>query len=547
MEEYEKGEDSMEVIPGDVYKCESVIVPREKIVVNGDNQYCGYEVEDDITELALSIREYGLGTPLNVLPQEDGTYYLAGGNRRLKALRYGDQQGWEWFKEGYPCTISRSPISKDNDIDRKIYVHELNIHNRDNNANFFNLVRNLLELYREKVNMQKQNGEPIKYVTKKTVEMLSAKLGVSTRQGYTIAYIAENTDGWISEACSAGKITKECAYQVGHMPDYLQEELHKYFDEHGYIPTEKLDECAERKFLSEDAPDWLKDAVSQGTVSKKIAYKIGYSTKESKDKLKEYYDANHKLPVEIISLYLVDKKGKTITVDEIRKIEAKARENELIDSVTSGKVNLKNFKDPLHFEVEGLSTEGESEPFTDNFEADSDGDEDIQYNGTTYSQQEPDYGYHTVHHDSPKAGRAASYSAAYSEPGMEEEDESEYGYEDAGYEEEYSDDYDSTHTKQSDSKMKTVGSKSSSNRNNIEENSGKSKDVIMLNSCWWFGCMAENETMNETESTYLDLMFVLMEKFYFPYLMKKLQMGELPDGVKETLKKLITTTSPYLS
>lgn len=553
--EREDTDSTAEQIPGDIYSCEIIIVPRDRIVTNEDNKNCGYSVEDDISELAMSIRDYGLGDPLNVIPQDDGTYFLVGGHRRIRALQYGDEQGWNWFKNGYPCIISTSPIKKDNDLDRKIYIHELNIHNRDNSTNYFELVQNLLDLYRQKY----YAGYSDSKATKRAVKMLSNKLGITLRQGYKIAYIAESADEWIRCACNNNKITKDCAHQIAHMPAHFQEELHKYFDEHGCISKEIMEECAEQKFI-EEAPDWLRDAIDNNVISRKMAYKIGFSTRESQQKLEEYYLQHHTLPADIISSYMTDKKGNTISVQDVKNIEQKAFEEQLIDSVATGKVNLKQYRDPMEFDVEGLnmspsyvppecSDYEETESFND------DGD-------TSYEDEHHSYGHKETYPSSsagsyPSAGYYGYESHDY-EAGEDdfETDEFEENYENE-FENSDADDYDmgiseetfyskSERSNSCNDNAKTSSSTEQTSKKDDEGISGRSKELIMSDSAWWFGQMAQKGQMNETESIYIDMMFSLMEKFYFPRLVQMLQTGSVADDIKEILKELVTMVSPYI-
>lgn len=578
-------------VSGSLYSCEIITVPRELIVTNNDNKECGYEVEDDITELALSIREYGLGDPLNVLPQADGTFFLAGGNRRIKALRYGDQQGWDWFKDGYPCVVSSSPTNKDNDIDRKIFIHELNIHNRDNSTNFYNLVQNLLELYRKKVEKESDGELSLSKCTKKVVEMLSEKLGVSVRQGYTLKYIAEDTADWLAEACAKGKITEKVAYQVGHMSAEIQEELHEYLVEHGTIPEDVFKEYAKRQFLNEDAPEWLKNAVENGVVSEELAYRIGFSTKDSKQNLQEYYEKNGTLPADVVSGFLIDKKGNTLSVQEILQIEQKEHNDKIIDSVTSGKVDLKNFKDPMDFDVEGISSFDNTleSPETKSYE----GQESYGYNDETYPDDETETQNSTYGYPSYDSGNYASQKQNNSgqddyngydnydsydndnygeETGYDSEDNwnnfddyndydnnYEEGHEEtsgssSGFDNEYGDTFDtpvsepkhgSTQGTAPAQPVKKENPNRVSTRDN-EGSSGKSKELIMSDSTWWYNRMAQNEGMSETENIYVDMMFHLMNKFYFPSLTQRLEARNLPEEIKDTLKDLVAKVAPYL-
>lgn len=554
------------------YSCDYVIVPREKIIVTEENEQCGYGVEKDITGLALSIRMYGLGSPLNVLPKEDGTYILIGGHRRIKALRYGDEQEWGWFEEGYPCVISKSPNSMDNDLDRKIAIHELNIHNRNNSSNYFGLIRNLLELYEQKLKKENSDVKNDCHYTAKVIQMLSDKLGVSRMQGYKLSYIANEVPKWIEVACAAGKLTKDMAYQIGHMPDHLLEELHEIFKKQEYISKEQIDMYLDKKFIETDAPDWIKDAVSKGIISVKIAKKIFYSSNESKERIKLYYQEHGNLPAEIISQFYLDKKGNSISVEEIKKFDQKTRETELIESLSSGKLNLKQFRDPLDFDVNGLGSNGEnysSEDTTEDFlglttESDYIG---VSGTGRGYSgKSQPSYSYE----------KNENYSCGYDNTEYEESEDDYDPYNDGDYSVEddfdeeayYDDEEDSLVSKKNDktddfapaphfdntkhcvdgNTQEDISHKSEnkiykhSPRDN-EGSSGKTKQLIMSDSTWWFNRMAENQTMSDSEMIYVDTMVSLMQQFYFSSLKKRLDEKSLSENIISDLRKIYESLS----
>lgn len=558
----------------DCYGCDILTVPRELIRTSSDNQLCGYEVENDISELAYSIRQFGLGQPLNVLPEEDGTYWVAGGNRRLKALKYGDSQGWGWFKEGYPCVISKSAHSKEDNLDRRIWIHELNIHNRSNEAHFYEHVQQLLDLYRQKEEKNGKKKETGHYSTK-IIEMLSEKLGVGIRQGKTIAYIAENAPDWLRKASAAGMLPKDSAYTIGHMPNEFQQELQAYFNKHGNIPKDLLDRYVEKKFIMYDAPDWLREAVKKSIISEVLARKIAYSTLDSKKKLQDYYERHKKLPPEIISEFLVDKKGSTMTVREIKDMETKARAEEVINSVTSGRVSLKQYKDPLEFDLEDADPADIPASFgygNEHFSKHVDNCGDYPDEGLGDDLDDEDFTVPEAYGDD---------STGYYDSEFEENCQQEMIYDGQGYEntsypddmisygEEDDIDADDLHENvshfapeienvptvpmgvidgfdenQSDDVLKSTEEKGVQNKK--KETDAATLQRMMSDSLWWFNNMAEKGKMNEEESIYVDMMFHLMKLFYFPRIVRLLEQKKLPEMLKETLKVFVEMVIPFI-
>ena len=68
--------------------------------------------------------------------------------------------------------------------------------------------------------------------------------------------------------------------------------------------------------------------------------------------------------------------------------------------------------------------------------------------------------------------------------------------------------------------------------------SGKDKEVIMLDSTWWFSRMAENLIMSESEEIFVDAMVSFMKLFYFPSLKKRLDKNSLSENLISDLKKI---------
>lgn len=570
LNESEKCEDFGE----DAYGNESLVIPRELLITNTKNKECGYDVEDDIRELAYSIREYGLAAPLNVIPLSDGGYFVAGGNRRLKALRYGDEQGWDWFRDGFPCTISKSPNDKKDEIDQMIWIHEMNIHNRDNSNNFHELVRNLLALYRQKQdkNMKQSENE------KELMRILADKLGVQMRWCRDIMFVSEKADKWIREACDAHKISRDCAKLVGHMPEDIREEMHQYFLKNGKIENSVLSEASLKKFLLYDIPDWLREAIENNIITKKLAYKIYNSKRNSWEALKIYYEENRCLPAEIISKYLEDKKGNHFTKEDIKKIEAKAREEDIIASVTSGKVNLKEYRDPIEFDVEGLNTVLPEEEYAGSQFSDIDeGENYLNSRGKDYfnnvqsgdecedDSDDTEYYEDDYKDSSYEVPDTKSYVDSYSDGNIDEPLNTGDKTEDIGSESGQKNTSILTERNNEWVSEKGNSGNAPTSRETYEsvmpnddalnkkrKNTGPTTDPqivqkILSDSIWVLRHIDKKGTMNETERIYLDMMFLLMKNFYFPSIAKDLKAGRLSEKKEKDLRDIINMITPHLS
>lgn len=76
-----------------------LFIPADKIHPNKMNDF---SVEDDLTPLKTSIEYFGLRQPLDVLPEEDGSYRLVGGERRYRAICQSIEEGSRQFVDGIP-------------------------------------------------------------------------------------------------------------------------------------------------------------------------------------------------------------------------------------------------------------------------------------------------------------------------------------------------------------------------------------------------------------------------------------------------------------
>ena len=70
----------------------------ESILLNQDHPRHMDEVFDDAHPLVQSLRESGMWTPMVVSDQEDGTYVIIDGNRRMQSAQY---LGWKVV----PCRV----------------------------------------------------------------------------------------------------------------------------------------------------------------------------------------------------------------------------------------------------------------------------------------------------------------------------------------------------------------------------------------------------------------------------------------------------------
>lgn len=99
-------------------KMEIVNIARENLVNNPENSYSIRGI-DGLTE---SIKNYGLGEPLNVKKMDDGNYMLLGGERRLTAIDrlIADEKVEDWNEDTLiPCVIKnpkdiKLPLSDEN-------------------------------------------------------------------------------------------------------------------------------------------------------------------------------------------------------------------------------------------------------------------------------------------------------------------------------------------------------------------------------------------------------------------------------------------------
>ena len=117
-ERYMLGDELLSEESRAIVKMKIANIAREKIVKNPENSYSIGGI-DGLTE---SIKNYGLGEPLNVKRLDDGKYMLLGGERRLTAIDrlVADENVKDWNEDTLiPCVIKnpkdiKLPLSDEN-------------------------------------------------------------------------------------------------------------------------------------------------------------------------------------------------------------------------------------------------------------------------------------------------------------------------------------------------------------------------------------------------------------------------------------------------
>lgn len=206
-------------------------LPREKIKKNPKNKYS----ISGIPELAESIKQYGLVQPLHIMPEQDGTYMLLGGERRLTAIDrlIADPDVPEWNGETLiPCVVKgiedvKLDLSPDNkeryailttnresreytDGDRYMEIEE-----------WKKIIGELREKGVEYISRLDEDGKEEKVAIKgeKTRNILSKTTGVSVGQLHKYETVTRKGSEELQAALMGGRISVGVAAQAANELD----------------------------------------------------------------------------------------------------------------------------------------------------------------------------------------------------------------------------------------------------------------------------------------------------------------------------------------
>lgn len=210
---------------------ELLFLAPEKIINSKLNDF---EVDCDIDMLIESIRYFGLLQPLNVYPNDDGTYLLIAGARRLYAIQKGIERGMKWFSKGIPCYCSKDTTKRLDSLDEQIKIYEANIQSRDRTGNYLEKVKTLYSLYQKKLERDDD-------FTTNLMEYMSQKLGVGKRQVQKITHIIKNADHWLCNAIEDGNMAWDKASMIIRLDKDDQDALREIYEKEGSLSTKLIE------------------------------------------------------------------------------------------------------------------------------------------------------------------------------------------------------------------------------------------------------------------------------------------------------------------
>ena len=221
---------------------ESFLTPFESLIPSEDNTV--FQMAD-ITELAESIRVFGLLQPLNVIHAGDGTYIINQGHRRYEAIKLLRERGYNIFPDGIMCVSSKTKIG---DLDATIQLYEGNIHNRNlSKEESFRSIRELYYLYQKRVETNPS------FAKCKLIELLEQKLGIAKRQARKYFDLIDTpaSDSWLQNAFLKGDIPVDRASIIAHLDDNSKLALKEIYERDGKIPDKVLDTFRKKKGSNE--------------------------------------------------------------------------------------------------------------------------------------------------------------------------------------------------------------------------------------------------------------------------------------------------------
>lgn len=206
-------------------------LPRAKIRKNPKNRYS----IEGIASLAESIKQYGLIQPLHIMPEQDGTYMLLGGERRLTAIDelIADPDVPEWNEETLiPCVVKgiedvKLNLSAENKERYAILTTNRESREYTDGDRYMEIEewKKIIEELREKgieyISRFDDKGKEEKVAIKgeKTRNILSKTTGVSVGQLHKYETVSKKAGEELQGALMGGKISVNVAAKAANELD----------------------------------------------------------------------------------------------------------------------------------------------------------------------------------------------------------------------------------------------------------------------------------------------------------------------------------------
>ena len=194
----------------DSYKVQ--YIERSKIIPNEHNKEI-YSTDKTLL-LSYGIEDKGLLEPLIVKKDDEGTYTLLSGHRRLAAIEIICKRNPDKASdfEVLPC------ILRNDDDDEEILI----------DANFYNREKTDAEKAKElakkkeKLEQRKANGEKI---NGQLIKLIAEDMNISVHQAKKLNSINLNATDSVKDAFDAGEITVETAYHLSKADEKTQDDF----------------------------------------------------------------------------------------------------------------------------------------------------------------------------------------------------------------------------------------------------------------------------------------------------------------------------------
>ena len=237
-------------------------IPREMIIKNERNHYSIKNVAD----LAQDIKMGGLEQPIVVMENEDGTYKLLSGERRLTAIDLLTTQG-EWTGD-IPCIVKdleEYDLPLPDDLKEDYAIMRTNGFTRVLNDSdilyqsekWGRIIEELRKAGYEGIIVGKEeNGEDIvqQISGKRTREIVAETLNVSTGQLHKFETVRKNAGEEILNAVKNERMDITAANEAAGMPLEKQAELLEHMAEKEKVTTQDIKDFREKEGLKKE-PD----------------------------------------------------------------------------------------------------------------------------------------------------------------------------------------------------------------------------------------------------------------------------------------------------
>lgn len=154
------------------FSCTLEMIPVDKLEINPDNPYRAENVQIGVNDLIESFQIVGLLTPLTVKgPNEQGTYYVLAGNRRITAIKQMGMRFWDTMRADkdnkcVPCYVcDNNSMNADEEF---LSMEHVNIIVRDQKT--INIHRT--SVVQRLINMEQSGDLKSRELSKKASEIL---------------------------------------------------------------------------------------------------------------------------------------------------------------------------------------------------------------------------------------------------------------------------------------------------------------------------------------------------------------------------------------